>query len=331
MPFTIPRVQQYDLIPTWLLRYRQDTVYDFMSFVRNLNSIIHKSAFYAGAGSDFEVSNWFSCSQWVYSSWDSDGFTPNHPALTDPDYNCIVNQTILPVEDYQGEGRYYRFVNDCVRLFVGFRAIDSTELFNYDRRPYRTHQSILDAIDSTELFYYSPPLDRDVQSTQALGGSDTHFVNFQVYERRNDIPPGKPLRKCILYVCGLESIFLYRLLYIPHPNKSERCKLFLKKRGLGVGFGGGPRNGPDHDVMRRLLTEALSQSKPDYFVNSSAHTDNEDRVAYFDRHLDADFLWDYYDHRETQLFGIRPYDPVDLFLYKKFTGRNTNRNRNRWW
>ena len=323
MPFTIPRVQQDDLIPTWLLRYRQDTVYDFMSFVRNLNSIIHKSAFYAGAGSDFEVSNWFSCSQWVYSSWHSDGFTPNHPALTDPDYNCIVNQTILPVEDYQGEGRYSRFVNDCVRLFVGFRAIDSTELFNYDRRPYRTHQSILDAIDSTELFYYSPPLDRDVQSTLALGGSDTHFVNFQVYERRNDIPPGKPLRKCILYVCGLESIFLYRLLYIPHPNKSERCKLFLKKRGLGVGIGGQPQHRVfgDHDEMRRLLTEALSQSKPDYFVNSSAHTDNPEGLDNFDHHLDDHFLEDYYDLRERQRFGIGPYDPVDLFLYQKIRGR----------
>jgi len=293
-PFTIPKMQQDHSIPTWLLHYRPDS-----DFVENLNSIIHRSAFYLGAGSDFEVSNLFSCSQWIYSSWWS-GFDPACPGLTDPDYDCIVNQAILPLENYQGEGSYDRFLNDCVRLFVGFGAIDPPELFNR-----------------------YPRFLEDYEFTQDLIGSVEHFVNFQVYERRNNSPLDKPLRKCILYVCGLESIFLYKLLYIHNPNRSRRCKLFLKKRGLGVGIGGQPQHRVfgDHDEMRRLLTEALSQSKPDYFVNSSAHTDNPEGLDNFDHHLDDHFLEDYYDLRERQRFGIGPYDPVDLFLYQKIRGR----------
>ena len=291
-PFTIPKMQQDHSIPTWLLHYRPDS-----DFVENLNSIIHRSAFYLGAGSDFEVSNLFSCSQWIYSSWWS-GFDPACPGLTDPDYDCIVNQAILPLENYQGEGSYDRFLNDCVRLFVGFGAIDPPELFNNNRRLYR-----------------------DFNFTQRLEGSEQHFVNFQVYERRNNSPLDKPLRKCILYVCGLEGIFLYKLLYIHNLNILRRCKLFLKKLGLGVGFGGAPIHRPDHDEMRTLLTEALTQSKPDYFVNSSAHTDNPEGLDNFDHHLDDHFLEDYYDLRERQRFGIGPYDPVDLFLYQKIRGR----------
>ena len=63
-------------------------------------------------------------------------------------------------------------------------------------------------------------------------------MNFLVYERRENIDfsriPFKPLRKSLLVVNGLEGIFLYKLLY----KKNRRCKFFLKKRGLGVGFGG---------------------------------------------------------------------------------------------
>ena len=316
-PFTIPKMQQDRSVPSWLLGYGPNS-----NFVENLNSIIHRSAFYLGAGSDFEVSNLFSCSQWIYSSWWSLGFDPACPGLTDPDYDCIVNQAILPLENYQGEGSYDRFLNDCVRLFVGFGAIDPPELFNNNRRLYR-----------------------DFNFTQRLEGSEQHFVNFQVYERRNNSPLDKPLRKCILYVCGLESIFLYKLLYIHNLNRLRRCKLFLKKLGLGVGFGGAPEHRVfhDHDEMGTLLTEALSQSKPDYFVNSSAHTDNpkisEDLYLHrnkdclrtdnpkntrgfahdHDCHLNKDFLRVNYNFQEMRIFGTG--DPVNLFLYQKKRGR----------
>jgi hypothetical protein len=300
-PFPYPEMQHP--LPSWLLNYEPNS-----DFEENFNSIINESAFYPGAGSDFEISNSFLCSQWVYSSWGGwRGSVSVNPGLRDPDYKCIVNQTILPEEDFQGEGGYEQFLKACLELF-GFPT------------------------EEKALYKKNRELGEDFSATRRLTGSTQHFVNFQVYQWRQNIRllglPVKPLRKCILYVCGLESIFLYRLLYKYKKTREfkPRCKLFLKKLGLGVRGGNEPeqvRDGNEpaqfvnDEELNALLTDTLGQSKPDYFVNSTAYPDNENKINYFDLHLEYSFLRNNYNLLEKKSFREGRADSVDLFFYEK--------------
>ena len=262
-----------DSIPEWLMGYHQGTV-----FPPNLNNIISKSGFYLGAGNDYKIRDGLFCWNWVYSSWSS-----YEPPGIDDDYECIVNQTILSAQDFQGMDGYSRFIDACVNLFGGYPDPD------------------------------------DLALARGLDGVQEHSVNFLVYERRENIDfsriPFKPLIKSLLVVNGLEGIFLYKLLY----KKNRRCKFFLKKRGLGVGFGGQPPGDifNNHVQMRQMLTQALLMSKPRYFINSTAHTDNEAGHLYVDQHLEPYFLSDNYLFRFDSEPFIDLYDEdIVLFLYK---------------
>lgn len=267
-------------IPQWLMDYNQDTV-----FAHNLDNIISESGFYLGAQNDFEIRDGLFCRNWVYSSWW--GSSPDLPVIGD-DYECIVNQTILPAQDFQVADGYCRYIDACMDLFGEYPDHD------------------------------------DLALVRGLTGSQEHSVNFLVYERRKNINfsriPFKPLRKSLLIVQGLEGIFLYKLLY----NRNRRCKFYLKKRGLGVGFGGAPQGDifSDHDQMRGMLTQAFHRSMPRYFINSNAHTDNEAGDLYADQHLAPNFLTENYLFRaQTEPF-IDPYDPnMVLFLYRQKNGR----------
>jgi hypothetical protein len=249
-------------------------------FHPNLDNIISESGFYLGAGNDYKIRDGLFCWNWVYSSWDA--YAP--PGIDD-DYECIVNQTILSTQDFQRPDGYLRFIEECVNLFGG--------------NPDHNDLDLVNGLD-------------DAQNHQA------HSVNFLVYERRENIDfsriPFKPLRKSLLVVNGLEGIFLYKLLY----NPKRRCKFFLKKRGLGVGFGGQPPGNifSNHDEMKLMLTQALLMSQPRYFINSTAHTDNEAGHSYVDRHLEEYFFYNYtFRFRSTSfidLYGVN----IVLFLYQ---------------